>query len=324
MPLHPQAQQILDQGKLLPPLETIGVAAARQRCIDAFCHDKPEIEITTVQDWKLDLEKNLSLPGVRNLSADLPPTRVPVRFYKPAKQPGLPILVYFHGGGYVVNNLDTHDGICRHLANESQCIVISAEYSKAPEHPYPAALQQCYAATCWVAAHAEEFGGNPQMVAVGGDSSGGTLAASVCLMARDLKGPDIGFQLLIYPTADFCTPGTTSYDLFSTGYSLTRPIMEWFYRLYLGDPPDPNLPYAFPLRADNHIRLPPAHIVTAEFDPLRDEGESYAACLKSAGVEVSFKRYKGMIHGFIVMHRSIDMGRQALRDMGHILKRQLF
>mgnify|MGYP001551949104 CR=1 FL=1 len=320
MPVHPQAQQVLEKGKLLPSLETIGVEAARQRCIEAFCSSEPPVKVKSVQDRILKLDDQLNRQGVKSLSRDLPPDRVPVRLYKPEGPAEMPVLVYFHGGGFVVNDLDTHDGICRRLADKGRCIVISADYARAPEHPYPEAVQQCYAVTSWVAEHAGEFGGDPDRVAVGGDSSGGTLAAGIALMARDLGFPRICFQVLIYPAVNHCTPGTPSYRQFGTGYSLTRPIMEWFYRLYLGDTIDPDAPYLFPLRADDHTSLPPAHIVTAEYDPLRDEGEAYAERLKAAGIPVTEKRYRGMIHGFIVMHRSIDMGVQALSEIGNVLK----
>lgn len=320
MPVHPQAQQILDRGKLLPPLETLDVAAARQRCLEAFCSQGPLEEVHTVYDRVLNLASQLDRHGIHGLSAAPPPADVRVRIYTPSRTPDLPVLVYFHGGGFVVNNLDTHDSVCRRLANRCGCIVASVDYARAPEHPFPAALLQCHAVAAWMAENARDIGGHPDMIALGGDSSGGTLAAGVSLMARDLGFPDICFQLLVYPALDHCSADTDSYREFRTGYSLTRPIMEWFFDRYLGGVKDMNAPYLFPLRTKTLENLPPAHIVTAAFDPLRDEGEAYAARLKAAGVSVTHKRYQGMIHGFVLMHDAIDTGKLALSEMAAVLK----
>lgn len=322
MPVHPQAQQILDRGKLLPPLETLDVAAARQRCMEAFCTVGPPEAVYAVHDRVLHLASHLDRPGVRDLSPTLPPEGVQVRFYIPCSEQGLPVLVYFHGGGFVVNSTDTHDSVCRRLANACGCIVASVDYARAPEHPYPAALQQCYAVAAWMAENAGQVNGDPGMIALGGDSSGGTLAAGVSLMARDLGGPDIRFQLLIYPAVDHCRPGTESYREFGSGYSLTRPIMEWFLDLYLKDVKNPDAPYLFPLRAKHLEHLPPAHVITAACDPLRDEGEAFVTRLEKAGVPVTHKRYEGMIHGFVLMHAAIDRGNEALSDMAAVLRKR--
>lgn len=209
------------------------------------------------------------------------------------------MLVYFHGGGFVVNSLDTHDAICWNLANTASCMVISVDYARS---------------------HAEDFGGDLQRIAVGGDSSGGTLAAGVTLMARDLSMPDICLQMLLYPALDYYLPGTPSYEKFSAGYSLTRQIMIWFFSLYLPKEFNRDAPYLFPLRAKNLKNLPCTRIITAEYDPLRDEAELYAALLEKSGGSVTLKRYSGMIHGFIIMHPAIDTGKTALTDAGIMLK----
>lgn len=321
MPVHPQAQAVLDQGRRLAPMETLNVAEARKRCLEAFCTQDPKEPVKWVQDRTLQLEGHPDLfkeiPGTRVLS------RVPVRIYTPDETGRLPVLVYFHGGGFVVNSLDTHDAICRHLANRARCLVVSVDYARAPEYRFPTALMQCFGVTKWLFRNLGSMGKDVGRIAVGGDSSGGTLAAGVALMARDMAGPPICSQVLIYPALDHCRPGTPSYTRFSTGYSLTRPIMQWFFDHYLPTGLDKDTPYLFPARSNDLSRLPPALIVTAEYDPLRDEGENYAKGLARAGGTVTLTRYPGMIHGFVLMHRVIDRGREALDQTGDFLK-QIF
>jgi len=310
MPVDPQVRQILDHGKLLPAMETLSVDAARKRCLETFCtKDVPE--------YIKEIENR-----ILNISIDNIVQRIKVRIYTPESRAPLPVLVYFHGGGFVVNSLDTHDAICRNLANNGNCIVISVDYALSPEYKYPLALKQCYNVTAWVAQHAAEIGGDPLRIAVGGDSSGGTLATGVTLMARDLMTPGICFQLLLYPALDYYLPGTPSYHKFSTGYSLTRQIMIWFFSHYLPVEFDKDDPYLFPARAKSHENLPPALIITAEYDPLRDEAELYAKLLETAGGSATLKQYHGMIHGFIIMHETIDTGKTALAYAGSILKKQ--
>jgi acetyl esterase len=200
--------------------------------------------------------------------------------------------------------------------------VISVDYARAPEFQYPLALKQCWQVTIWAVQNAVKIGGDPLRIAVGGDSSGGTLAAGVTLMARDFKTLKICFQLLLYPALDYYLPGTPSYQKFSTGYSLTRQIMIWFFSHYLPAGYDRNDPYLFPARTTNLENLPPALIITAEYDPLRDEAEHYAKLLEKAGGSVILKRYHGMIHGFIIMHGAIDIGKTALEYAGATLKKQ--
>ncbi len=309
MPVDPQAQQVLDLGKLLPPMETLSVKAARNRCRDAFCTTTVFDPVEKLQDLTIDLVIDHTL------------YKVPVRIYTPHSRSLLPILVYFHGGGFVVNNLETHDAICRNLAINAECVVVSVDYARAPEFQYPIAVRQCYGITDWVEKNAEVIGGDPTRIAVGGDSSGGMLAAVVSLMARDRNGPHICCQLLLYPALDYYLPGTFSYQEFSTGYSLTRNTMKWFFGHYLPKEFDLNDAYLFPAMAKSHENLPHAFIITAEYDPLRDEAEQYATALEKAGTLVTVKRYDGMIHGFIIMHRAIDKGKVALKDAGNFLKK---
>jgi acetyl esterase len=243
------------------------------------------------------------------------------RVYSPAGPGPKPALVYFHGGGWVLGSPDTIDGPCRRLANASGCVVISVDYPLAPEHRFPKPLEDCYAATAFIAGHSAMFGVDPQRIAVGGDSAGGNLAAAVTLMARDRKGPAIAFQLLVYPVTNhaFDTP---SYRAFREGYGLSEPAMRWFWSQYLARPDDGVNPLASPLRGE--LRgLPPAFVITAEFDPLRDEGEAYAARLRAAGVRVEARRYDGQLHGFFQMGAVMNRGKQAIDDAAAALRAAL-
>jgi len=244
-----------------------------------------------------------------------------VRVYTPAGPGPKPALVYFHGGGWVLGSPETIDAPCRRLANRSGCVVISVDYRRPPEHPFPTPLEDCYAATRYAAGLGAELGAGARRIAVGGDSAGGNLAAAVALLARDRGGPPLAFQLLICPVTDhaFDTP---SYRAFGRGYGLTEAAMRWFWGHYLTRPEDERNPLASPLRAD--LRgLPPALVLTAEFDPLRDQGEAYAARLKAAGVNAQLRRYDGQIHGFFHMGGVMNRGMQAVDDAAAALRAAL-
>jgi acetyl esterase len=242
--------------------------------------------------------------------------------YQPEGDAPLPVLVFFHGGGWVIGDVESYDATCRQLANTSGCVLVSVEYRRAPEHKYPAAADDAYAATVYVAAHADEFGGDASRLAVGGDSAGGNLAAVVAQMARDRGGPAIAFQLMVYPVTDYSFE-TASYSENAEGYLLTTEAMRWFWGHYLSTADDGKQPYASPLRAADLRNLPPAHIVTAEFDPLRDEGEAYAAALAKAGVKATFHRYDGMIHGFFQWSPMIPQSRALIEECGAALREAL-
>lgn len=262
-------------------------------------------------------------PGPVSISAHAfagPGGPVAVRQYRPlAGQKVLPALVFYHGGGWVVGSLDSHDHMCRHLAFAAGIAVLSVDYRLAPEHPFPAALEDCIAAATWAVDTAQRLGIDPQRVAVGGDSAGGQLAASVALALRDRGGPGLRFQLLIYPVCDLVAENDSLRDN-ATGYFLTRAAYQAMCDWYLPDRAQWSDPRISPQHAVDHRRLPAALVQTAEFDPLRDEGRDYAATLRAAGVPVEDRFYAGMIHGFARMGGKIDQAKAALNDAATALR----
>jgi acetyl esterase len=307
MPLHPQAQGLLEQMAAAggPPLEEMPVEAARQMIAAMAELAGPPEEVARVEDR--------AVPGPEA------GVEIPVRIYTPAGTGPLPALVYFHGGGWVIGNIESHDAPCRALANAAGCVVVSVDYRLAPEFKYPAAAEDCYVATRWVAENAAALGVDPQRIAVGGDSAGGNLTAVVSLMARDRGGPPLIFQLLVYPVTDYAYE-TVSYQENADGYLLTRASMVWFWDHYLPGEDAGAEPYASPIRAKDLTGLPPALVITAEFDPLRDEGEAYAARLQQAGVPVTLHRYDGMIHGFFQMAGVLEPGKAAIEESAQALR----
>lgn len=286
-----------------PPINELSVKEAREASAVLAAMQGPLEPVAGIEDR--------TLPG--------PGGDLPVRIYTPAGKGPLPVLLYFHGGGWVIGDIESSDGLCRTLANSAGCIVVSVDYRLAPEHPFPAAAEDAYHATLWAATHASGFGGDPSRIAVSGDSAGGNLAAVVSHMARDRGAPAICFQLLIYPATDGACD-SPSYNDNAEGYFLTRDAMRWFWNHYVPNDADRNQPYASPLRADNFAGLPAGLVITAEFDPLRDEGELYAERLRAAGIPVQLIRYDGMIHGFFAMGVAIDQGRTAIRQSAAALR----
>ena len=232
---------------------------------------------------------------------------VPVRVYWPADDAGLPVLVWYHGGGWTLGNLETADRNCRALANAAGCIVVSVDYRLAPEHRFPAAVEDALLAARWVRAHAADLGGDPTRVALGGDSAGGNLTAVVTL-----HDPGFRFQLLLYPAVEVEYESPSMREN-GAGYFLTQDALRWFYGHYLGDA-DPHQWQVSPLLAPDLTGVPPALVITAEYDPLRDQGMAYAARLADAGVAVDAKMYEGVFHGFFGMQDAIDVARDALDD----------
>jgi acetyl esterase/lipase len=258
----------------------------------------------------VDQVENRTIPGSAS--------EIPVRIYKPAGAGPHPILVFFHGGGFVIGDLDSHDAACRALTNQAGCLTVAIDYRLAPEHKFPAAVDDCYAAAKWVSEHARELGGDPARLAVGGDSAGGNLSAVVAILARDRGGPKIAFQLLVYPATDMAC-NTYSHKTF-TDYFLTDRSIRYFLGHYLRGEGDRKDPAASPALASNHKNLPPALVITAEFDPLRDEGEAYGELLRKAGVPVTVTRYDGMIHGFFTMGQVLAQGREAISQAAGALR----
>jgi len=313
MSIDPQAQAVIDlaikSGR--PAYHTLSPKEARQ----LFRETRPASTPTPA-----------AIGEVKNLTANGPGGPIPLRVYRPAgvaADTKLPVLVFFHGGGWVIGDLDTHDVQCRQITAEAGITVVAVDYRLAPEHKFPAAVDDAWAATRCVATHGSELGIDPQRLAVGGDSAGGNLAAVVALLARDsTEGPAIAFQVLVYPVTDLGSE-SKSYGDFAEGYSLTRESMRWFKNHYLKSAAEGDGWRASPLRAKSLAGLPPALVVTAGFDPLRDEGAAYAARLTDAGVRVDYVCYGGMIHGFMPMGRLIDTGNRAVSHVAASLRQAL-
>ena len=233
-----------------------------------------------------------------------------VRIYTPEGQGPFPLLLYFHGGGWVIANLDTYDSSCRSLANLAECIVVSVAYRQAPEHKFPTAIEEGFSAYTWLLDHAAELNGDPARIAVGGESAGGNIAAVVSLLCRDRNVRSPLHQLLVYPITDFSFD-TASYDENADAKPLSRDMMKWFCRHYLNSPSEAAHPYASPLRSTDFSALPPATVITAEIDPLRSEGEAYAKKLEEAGIAVQFRNFEGVTHEFFGMKAVLPEAKDA-------------
>jgi acetyl esterase len=308
MPLDPQAKMLMDQLAALngPKLSTLTAADARRVTAGSFKLPPERVEkVFKVEDRKI--------PG--------PGGEIPIRVYTPQGSGPFPVLVFFHGGGWVICDLDSHDAPCRILTNKVGCVVVSVDYRLAPEHKFPAGVEDCFAATKWVAQHAKELNVDANRLAIGGDSAGGNLSAVIAQLARDAGGPKIAFQLLIYPATE-AELDTYSHKTF-TDYFLTKDDIVWFWGQYLRGPADRKDPRVAPALTKNLKGLPPALIITAELDPLRDEGEAYGEKLRAAGVPVTVSRYEGMIHGFLSMFDVLDKGKLALEESAAALRKAL-
>jgi acetyl esterase len=305
MPLDPQARFLLDQiaarGGFYPA--RMSPADARRAVVEMRLPSVPE-PVASVEER--------SVPG--------PAGPIPVRVYTPAgaARPA-PVIVYFHGGGWVLGDLDSGDNLCRMLANRVQAVVVNVAYRLAPENHYPAAAEDCYTATRWVAVHGAEIGVHGTRIAVVGDSAGGNLAAVVALMARDRGVPSLRHQVLIYPVTD-CDLDAPAYRQNADGLLLTREDLQWYWSHYVPEPVQRRDAYASPMRANNLAGVAPATVITAELDLLRDEGEAYAARLKEAGVPVTCTRHDGQIHGFVGFFKIFDQGRIALERIASVLQ----
>jgi acetyl esterase len=305
--LHPEARALLElfdaQGgprlDCLTPAEARIARAARGKFFDGDLKPLARIE-------------NIFIPG--------PAGHIPARLYAQESGGVRPALVYFHGGGFVQCNLETHDAICRALASESDFIVVSIDYRLAPEHRFPAAVDDAHAATLWIAAHAASLGIDAQRISVGGDSAGGTLAAVTAIRCRNAGAPVLASQILLCPVTDLSSFDTDSYREFAEGYYLTRAGMRWFAGHYLASDDDAHHPEASPLLAEDFTGLAPALVIAAELDPLRDEAEAYAQRLQQAGVPVTLSRYPGMIHAFTSLRGAISDGDKAIQEAAAFLR----
>jgi acetyl esterase len=305
VPLDPQLQAMRDQRERerVPPLYAMSLADARAADLASIRQGGGEPE--TVYEVA-----DLTIPG--------PGGELPVRLYRPARERPRPALLYFFGGGWVLGSIDTADGVSRSLANSSGALVVVPGYRLAPEHPFPAAIDDCYATLRWVAEHAGEIGADPARLAVGGDSAGGNLAAAVALRAR-ADGPALAGQLLVYPNTDQLADD----DSMRAGddpFLFNRHSVAWYREHYLTNPADAASPLASPLRAESLAGLPPALVITAEYDPLRDQGEAYARRLAAEGVQVELCRYPGMAHGFFTMTGTVDVARAAMAQAASTLR----
>ena len=323
--LHPQSRALIDLmiERRIPPTHTLSPADAR-----SLYRDRRAMLQPLPQD----------VAEVRELKAEGPHGSIPMRLYRPhvadeksasgsasASASALPILVYYHGGGWVIGDLDTHDTLCREIANASGVAVVSIDYRLGPEHRFPAAYDDAHAATRWVHTHAHELGLDPKRIAVGGDSAGGNLAAVVALAARDrIDGSElpIVFQLLIYPATDM-RRGHPSHRTNGQGYLLTSDSISYYHDHYIDDTKHDLDWRASPLLHTDHSRLPPALVITAGYDPLRDEGLDYARALGDAGNQVSYVCFERQIHGFITMGRVLDEANTAVALCAIELKRAM-
>ena len=306
MPLDPVVKAMMDQMAEAagPPLHTLPPDEARRVTAEMFKGMMKGEPVAKVEDREI--------PG--------PAGKIKVRIYTPPGAGPFPILVFYHGGGWVIGDLESHDALCRALTNRAGRVTVAVDYRLAPEHKFPAAPDDCYAAALWASENAKSFNGDPANLAVGGDSAGGNLSAAISLMARDRGNrPAINFQLLVYPATE---GGLDTYSHKSfTDYFLTSADVKYFWGHYIRSEADKQNPYLCPAVADNLKGLPPAFMITAEFDPLRDEGEAYAAALREAGVPVTLKRYDGMIHGFFSMGDLLTQAKEAIAEASAQLKK---
>jgi acetyl esterase len=285
MPLAPDIEALLARQAALgrPPLSTLTPAQAR--------------EYAEIDGRQRPPGKPVAAVGETSFAGPRGPVRV--RVYTPPGTGPFPLIVYLHGGGFVICSLDTHDTVARNLAAEAGAVVVSVDYRMAPEHRFPAPLDDVVAAIRWVASNAAQIDGDPSRIVVAGDSAGGNLAAAAAIRIRDEGGPALIGQLLIYPVTDHSRAGHPSYREYADGFGLTAADMDWFFDQYVADPADLTHPHVSPLRAADLSGLPPAYIMTAEYDVLRDEAEAYAARLASSGVAVEMIRHNGLNHGCI-------------------------
>lgn len=307
--LHPQARELLDdmaaEGSL--PAHALSVAATRADFEASFAPGEDRQPVGDVRDLEIpgpDASTGVAVAGTAG---------VPVRLYTPDSEGPHPTLVFAHGGGWVRGSLETHDSLCRSLVAEADCAVLAVDYRRPPEHPFPAPLEDVYAALGWVASFGDRLGLDPSSVAVGGDSAGGNLAAATAILARDREGPSLAAQLLFYPVLD-ARMDTDSYTAYAEGYIPSRAAMAYYWEQYLARGADAANPYASPARIGDPGGLPPATLIAAECDPLYDEGVAYAAHLRGHDVPVEHSTHEGITHGFLAFPDRFDAAAEARRE----------
>ena len=298
MPLHPKLEEFLRDVKRSnnKPFEQMSLEEMRQatKNFKVFQGESEEIYKTFKRNVKNEDHEYT------------------IKIYQPSKETSLPVVLFFHSGGFVKGDVEYSEAFCRKLSNGSNCIVVSVNYRLAPEHPFPASIEDSYHALQWIHQHAGEFGGDPNKIVVAGESSGGNLAAALAIMSHSKKGPPICFQVLIYPQLDY-TFSFPSHKLFGKEYFLTEEALLFYAKQYLPENVDRKDQYVSPYFTKHYKHLPSAYIITAEYDPLRDEGEAFAQNLKKAGVDVIHHRFPGMIHGFVSMVTIVEEARQAIQ-----------
>ena len=303
MPLHPKLQAILDSAAHLPPMQSVPPEKLRAS-YEAQAALGPRPEVAHVEDRMI--------AGPRG--------DIRVRIYRPDLDGGHAVITYFHGSAFVICSVDTHDALCRHLCLRSNAVVVSVDYGLAPEAVFPAGPDDSLAATLWTAQNALSLGGDPQRLIVAGDSAGATMAIVTAMRLRDAGGPPLAAQFLIYPVTDYPDPAPPSYDERGQGCGLTADAMRWGWDLYLSNPADRSHPFASPLRAEDLGNLPPAYVITAEYDLLRDEGQAFASRLTEAGVETVLVHYDDMNHGFMGNVGLLDRADETLASACDWLK----
>ena len=311
--LHPQVQMVIDLlvEKKIPSMETMAPPEARL----AYLERGPNVQPMPPK-----------VANISNIKADCPGGVIPFRIYRPigdSAEQVLPVLVWFHGGGWVIGNLDTHDTLCRELSNRSGCCVISVDYRLGPEHKFPAAVEDAFNSVKWIVDNANDLKVDPHRLAVGGDSAGGNLATVVSMLARDAKSFDIAYQILVYPVTDL-QRSYPSHQTNGEGYVLTTKMLDYFYEHYLSSPNEKRDWRGSPLFANDLKGLPPALVITAGFDPLRDEGAAYAVALTKAGNEATYVCFERQIHGFITMGKVFSDASPAISMCVGELRRRFF
>ncbi|QSO48105.1 alpha/beta hydrolase [Alicyclobacillus mengziensis] len=322
MTLHPHAEKFLERLQAIgaPAYHTLGPTMARAAMASGYALmaaqltpvNVSKVDNQTVVTAKRDTPIRIYWPELPGLARPQPP-------FADAPERLFPLVVFIHGGGFVLGDLDQYDDMCRRLCQASSSIIVSIGYGLAPESKFPDPVEECYTVVNWAVRHALELGADKTRIAISGDSAGGNLAAAVTLLARDRGGPKLTYQVLMYPTVDLYGQ-TESKVKNGTGYFLEAEDMFWFRSCYLPDERDARDPLASPLLAPDHTNLPPALVITAEFDPLHDEGEAYAGTLREAGVPVEHRNYAGMIHGFMSMTWMFEDGREAIELAGARLR----